>query len=488
MKNIETQQQLNVSPEQALQLLDSNVDKNIQKTKETELGEYNRAKKRLEENKTNPNDAFRLNLRAISKILRAPDASKEDHAIAIDFLMSMDQEKVDQWKKNHKKAAEAIDNYLNSQKENKTEEMKKTVEGGAKDIFSEFINSKFDINNLTKEQETLLRTTNSSQFLTAEQQYPGLLKKIFFQNGRINFYNNPNVRRNVGLGDILESTNVYASIDGKIGKRSLEGNKVGYLDRNGKYLPVYGGEQISTDVTQFEDFQETAFSNITSLSGDQEKVYQQKFIAEIQEEEVDQEKLEEECKEEIRKKGLDGIDTPTGRQFFEMAKIVAEKLQETDGIPWQVTVAQALLESGKGRSGLAKRNKNYFGLKGKGRTYWTNEVRNGVRRREQHSFRSYEKFSDSFLDHNQLLSKGRYVDVKNAYRTKQIFKVSPSYIANSQKGYKGVESRILNTPADYLWGIIDSGYATEPTKNYLKGAESMLNKYGATLGKLSDPI
>jgi flagellum-specific peptidoglycan hydrolase FlgJ len=488
MEIIEKQQQLNVSPEQALDLLESEVENNTQETEKNESGAYARAKRRLEDNKTNPNDAFRLNLRAISKILGATNASAEDHAKAIDFLNSMDQGKVAQWKSNHKNKEEVIDNYLNSQEKEKTEEVKKTIEVGEKDKFSEFVTSNFDINNLSASQEILLRTTKSSQFLTAEQKYPGLLKKIFFQKGRINFYDNPSVRRNVGLGDLLESTDVYASIDGTIGKRSFDGNKVGYLDRKGRYLPIYGGEKISTDVAQFENFKETDFGDITSLPGDQEKVYKQNFITEIQQEEVDQEKLEEECKEEIRNKGLDGIDKPTGRQFFEMARVVAEKLQETDGIPWQVTVAQALLESGKGRSGLAKKNKNYFGMKGKGRTYWTDEVRNGVRKRERHSFRSYENFSDSFLDHNQLLSKGRYVAVKNAYKTKQIFKVSPSYIDNSQKGYKGIESRVLNTPADYLWGIIDSGYATEPTKNYLKGAESMLSKYGATLGPLSDPI
>jgi flagellum-specific peptidoglycan hydrolase FlgJ len=309
---------------------------------------------------------------------------------------------------------ESINTYFESK--NVSKDTADTKE--KKSSFNEFIKSDFDINNLSEAQEVLLRTTKSSEFLAAEQKTPGVLKKIFFQKGKINFYKNPSVQRNIGLGDILGNIDKYASIDGIIGKRSYDGNKVGYLDSSGKYIPIYGGEKIVTNISQFENFNEKSFESISSLTTEEEKKYQQTFLTEIEGEEQNQEKLVKDCREEIRKHGLNGIEKPTGRQFFEMAKIVAEQLENTNGIPWQVTVAQALLESGKGRSGLAKNNKNYFGMKGKGRTYWTEEVRNGVRRKERHSFRSYEKFSDSFLDHDQLLLKGRYVAVKNAYKIK----------------------------------------------------------------------
>lgn len=76
-------------------------------------------------------------------------------------------------------------------------------------------------------------------------------------------------------------------------------------------------------------------------------------------------------------------------------------------IPPSVTVAQAVLESGWGRSGLAKRHNNLFGIKSgsaeNGVALKTREVVNATERMERHRFRRFEDWSASVTHHNQLL-------------------------------------------------------------------------------------
>lgn len=75
-------------------------------------------------------------------------------------------------------------------------------------------------------------------------------------------------------------------------------------------------------------------------------------------------------------------------------------------IPASITLAQGLLESGAGRSALAARSNNHFGIKchdwqGK-RTYHDDDA-------EGECFRVYDNVRDSYEDHSKFLStRGRY--------------------------------------------------------------------------------
>ncbi len=85
-----------------------------------------------------------------------------------------------------------------------------------------------------------------------------------------------------------------------------------------------------------------------------------------------------------------------------------------------MAIAQAILESGWGKSGLAANNHNLFGIKGKGPAGTvvlnTKEYRAGAERMERHGFRAYHSDDESLVDHARLLSTSRYYRTAMSHR------------------------------------------------------------------------
>lgn len=81
-----------------------------------------------------------------------------------------------------------------------------------------------------------------------------------------------------------------------------------------------------------------------------------------------------------------------------------------------VSIAQAILESGWGKSKLAIEGKNLFGIKGAYEGKWitlnTREYINNKWITVQANFRKYPSFYESILDHDNLISNTRYKKVK----------------------------------------------------------------------------
>jgi flagellar protein FlgJ len=109
----------------------------------------------------------------------------------------------------------------------------------------------------------------------------------------------------------------------------------------------------------------------------------------------------------------------TPAQFIAGAAPGARKGWRQYGVPASVTIAQAILESGWGRSALSASDRNYFGIKcfgGHGpiaegcHTYQTWECDKAGRCfTTKASFRTYAKAADSYVDHGHFLrSNNRY--------------------------------------------------------------------------------
>lgn len=81
-----------------------------------------------------------------------------------------------------------------------------------------------------------------------------------------------------------------------------------------------------------------------------------------------------------------------------------------------VSIAQAILESGWGKSTLAVKGNNLFGIKGAYEGKWitlnTKEYINGNWITVQANFRKYPSFYESILDHDNLINNTRYKSVK----------------------------------------------------------------------------
>ena len=122
------------------------------------------------------------------------------------------------------------------------------------------------------------------------------------------------------------------------------------------------------------------------------------------------------------------------QQYVDQWSSVAVDQMNRYHIPASITLAQGLLESGAGRSDLAQRGNNHFGIKchngWTGPTvYFDDDQRNDC-------FRSYKSAYESFEDHSRFLVNGQ--------RYRSLFSLKPN-------DYKG-----------WARGLKAAGYATNP--------------------------
>jgi flagellum-specific peptidoglycan hydrolase FlgJ len=138
--------------------------------------------------------------------------------------------------------------------------------------------------------------------------------------------------------------------------------------------------------------------------------------------------------------------TLTPEQFIKAAVPGAQRGWREYGVPASVTIAQAILESGWGRSGLASVDRNYFGIKCQSGRYGT--LASGCHDyRTQEctkagscfstvaTFRTYPSMGHSFRDHGSFL------------------RVNPRY-AGAFNYTKNANS--------FIWKVWKAGYATDP--------------------------
>ncbi len=122
------------------------------------------------------------------------------------------------------------------------------------------------------------------------------------------------------------------------------------------------------------------------------------------------------------------------QQYFDQYKSMAIDQMKRYHIPASITLAQGVLESGAGRSELAKKGNNHFGIKcnngwtGSG-VYHDDDTRNEC-------FRAYRNVAESYEDHSKFLALNP--------RYKSLFQLK-------QTDYKG-----------WAYGLKSCGYATNP--------------------------
>jgi len=96
----------------------------------------------------------------------------------------------------------------------------------------------------------------------------------------------------------------------------------------------------------------------------------------------------------------------TTLSYIDQFKGVAIEEMNAFGIPASITLAQGIIESGSGNSGLAKYANNHFGIKctsdWKGKAYYKDD--------DQHNdcFRVYKDARESYKDHSDFLKRKRY--------------------------------------------------------------------------------
>ncbi len=139
--------------------------------------------------------------------------------------------------------------------------------------------------------------------------------------------------------------------------------------------------------------------------------------------------------------------TATTQEYIEKFAPIAVREMHKYKIPASITLAQGILESGSGRSPLAIRSNNHFGIKchkgwkGKSVTHDDDEI--------GECFRKYKHPETSYEDHSQfLVSRKRY---------SRLFRLTPT-------DYKG-----------WAYGLKRAGYATD--KKYPVKLIALIKKY-----------
>ena len=137
-------------------------------------------------------------------------------------------------------------------------------------------------------------------------------------------------------------------------------------------------------------------------------------------------------------------------EYIDKYAPIAQQEMVRSGVPASITLAQGILESGAGRSTLAREGNNHFGIKchkgWTGRTMYMDDDEKGE------CFRVYDSPEESFADHSDFL---RYRD-----RYKFLFDLE-------RTDYKG-----------WAYGLKKAGYATD--KKYAEKLIQYIEKYDLT--------
>jgi len=113
-------------------------------------------------------------------------------------------------------------------------------------------------------------------------------------------------------------------------------------------------------------------------------------------------------------------------------------------IPASITLAQALLESGAGRSELALKSNNHFGIK-RG-SNWTGPTVTHYDDHRMEQFRKYDRVEQSYEDHSLFLQRPRY---------QRLYRLSPLDYKGWARGLKACGYATSPTYADRLIALIE---------------------------------
>lgn len=137
--------------------------------------------------------------------------------------------------------------------------------------------------------------------------------------------------------------------------------------------------------------------------------------------------------------------------YINKYKDIALEQERKYGMPASITLAQGILESGAGRSGLTRRSNNHFGIK-KG-TKWKGKITKAWDDDPyMSSFRVYNSAAESYEDHT------RFLKFENAGRYGWMFNKLSVF------DYRG-----------WAHGLKSSGYATAPT--YAEALIGYIDRY-----------
>lgn len=255
----------------------------------------------------------------------------------------------------------------------------------------------------------------------------------------VDFWKNVSAENKIWVGDFLPIDIKVVKVTDSMGrtriwKRSIQWNKVWYYDEAG-YIPVYNWYiiEIPKQMEVEEVIQKSNPNILLSSNEEDEERAKDAFI-------------ETARKYEQYGEGFSPWNMLEKKEFQDKATELAKEIERKYWIPWQVTYAQATLETWYGKKAPGN---NYFWIKwNSGWTYKTKEVVDGKEIEINATFRWYSSMEESFEDYAKLLTTNQ------RYASAFEFK---------------------NSPELFLQEVIKNWYATDP--EYVSKAKNIWANY-----------
>jgi LysM repeat protein len=144
----------------------------------------------------------------------------------------------------------------------------------------------------------------------------------------------------------------------------------------------------------------------------------------------------------------------TYQDYFDTYDDIAIEQMQKYGIPASITLAQGVLESGAGRSELARKGNNHFGIKCNG---WTGRKTYHDDDELQECFRAYDNAYQSYVDHSLFL--------KSSSRYARLFELKKTDYKGWAKGLKACGYATSPVYATRLINIIELYHLDKYDKN-----------------------
>ena len=155
------------------------------------------------------------------------------------------------------------------------------------------------------------------------------------------------------------------------------------------------------------------------------------------------------------------------------------------GVPYEFTLAQAIIESGYGRSGLTVQANNFFGIKAGGSwtgatvSFPTQEFINGSTVTVQALFRKYATPQDSFADHDKFLRENSRYAAAFQYSKDPI-----QFLVEIKKGGYATDPNYVQTVS----GVIKGVQAYVASKNLFPPSSAVVYQITPIAGAAGAPV
>lgn len=150
------------------------------------------------------------------------------------------------------------------------------------------------------------------------------------------------------------------------------------------------------------------------------------------------------------------------QDYIEKYSGMAVEQMKAYGIPASITLAQGLLESGAGRSTLAREGNNHFGIKC--HADWKGDTMLRDDDSPDECFRVYDNPADSYRDHSLFLRRKRYAP---------LFDLNPSDYAGWARGLKQCGYATDPQYAERLISIIELYALYDYDSGHIRSLEEM---------------